>query len=237
MSESVFPSCETCPTKRYSLFSKMPHDDLVKLSSCKGANKYRKGHLLFFEGANPTGVYCISSGTVKIYRMSGDGKAQIIKLAGAGDLVGHEAVLSQGSYKYFAEVIDESVVCYIPKQYFLQMLKENQLLTSTLMQQMSLELIHSDKRTTSMATKPVRERVAESLLLLNDFFTTKSRGKDSPPITLSREEVAAYSGTATETVIRILSEFGSSKLITLGKRSISILNEAKLVKIAHQYDY
>lgn len=236
MSKPEFPACESCSTRHLSIFEKLAQDELVKLSASKGCNQYRKGHLLFFEGANPTGVFCISSGTVKIYRMAGDGKVQIIKLAGAGDIVGHEAILSNGSYKYFAEVIHESVVCYIPKYHFLQMLKENHPLTTTLMQQISLELINSDKRTTSMATKPVRERVAEALLLLHDFFISKNKSGSNPDITLSREEIASYAGTATETAIRILSEFRNDNLIKLGKRSISILNETKLSKIGRLYE-
>lgn len=230
-----FPSCQSCPNRHHSVFSKLNHGELEKLDSCKGANKYSKGHLLFFEGANPTGVFCISRGTVKIYRMTGDGKVQIIKLAGPGDIVGYEAVLSHSHYKYFAEVIDEAVVCYIPKHHFLQMLKDNHPLTATLMQQLSLELINSDKRTTSMATKPVRERVAEALILLNEFFNSKKVNGSHPVISLSREEIAAYAGTATETAIRVLAEFKSGKLIEMGKRSISIINETKLSKIAYQF--
>ena len=236
MKKPEFPSCESCTTRRFSLFGKLPQDELAKLSSCKGCHQYGKRHLLFFEGSNPTGVFCISSGTVKIYRVTGDGKVQIIKLAGTGDLVGHEAILSQSSYKYFAEVIDESLVCYIPKHHFLQMLKENHPLTVTLMRQMSLELINSDKRTTSMATKPVRERLAEALILLNEFFSSKNVHGAHPDISLSREEVACYAGTATETAIRILSGFRSDNLIAMGKRSISILNKPKLSRIAYQYE-
>lgn len=230
-----FPACQSCPTRRFSIFSKLPHQELAKLDACKGCNKYSKGHLLFYEGANPTGVFCIYQGTVKIYRTTGDGKMQIIKLAGAGNLVGYEAILSQGNYKYFAEVIEESLVCYIPRQHFLQMLKDNHPLTTSLMHQMSLDLINSDKRTTSMATKPVRERIAEALLLLNEFFSSKGIRDTHAGIKLSREEIASFAGTATETAIRILSDFRNQKLIAMGKRSISILNKAKLSAIAYYY--
>lgn len=230
-----FPSCVTCVNRKNSLFCKLHQNELEELSDCKGCNQYHKGHLLFFEGSRPTGVFCVSRGAVKIYRMAGDGKMQIIKLAGAGDLVGHEAVLAQSHYKYFAEVLDEALVCYIPKGHFLHMLKENQMLTAMLMQQISLDLIHADKRTTSMASKPVRERVAEALLLLHEFFHSKNKDTQ-PEISLSREEVAAYAGTATETAVRVLSDFRQHKLIELGKRSISILNQAKLSRIAQQYE-
>ena len=232
-----FPSCVTCENRKHSFFCKLQQGELEQLDDCKGCNKYSKGHLLFFEGARPTGVFCINRGAVKIYRMACDGKLQIIKLAGVADLVGHEAVLAQSHYKYFAEVIEDSLVCYIPKAHFLQLLKENQLLTAMLMQQISLDLIHADKRTTSMATKPVRERVAEALLFLKEFYHSKNAKEAHSDITLSREEVAAYAGTATETAVRVLSDFKQHKIIALGKRSISILNESKLSKIAHLYGY
>lgn len=229
------PSCVTCTSRKYSVFCKLQQGALEQLSDCKGCNHYLKGHLLFFEGARPTGVFCISSGTVKIYRMTGDGKTQIIKLAGVGSLVGHEAVLAQSPYKYFAEVIEEALVCYIPKNYFQQMLKENHALNALLLHQISLDLIHADKRTTSMATKPVRERIAEALLLLHEFFHAKNNNALSE-ISLSREEIAAYAGTATETAVRVLSDFRQHKLIELRKRSVSILNQPKLTRIAHQYE-
>jgi len=236
MKKPDFPSCVTCTNRKLSIFFKLSHEELEKLNDCKGCNQYGKGHLLFFEGSRPTGVFCISKGTVKIYRLTAGGKMQIIKLCGAGDIVGHEAILAQTPYKYFAEVIEKSLICYIPKHHFLQMLKENYALTTTLMRQISLELINSDKRTASMAAKPVRERVAESLLLLNEFFKSKNQNERYPEISLSREEIASYAGTATETAIRILSDFRNDELITVGKRSISILNEERLSKIAYQYE-
>lgn len=230
-----FPSCITCVHRKHSVFCKLHQSELQELSDCKGCNQYQKGHLLFSEGSRPTGVFCINKGAVKIYRMAGEGKTQIVKLAGVGDLVGHEAVLAQSQYKYFAEVLDEALVCYIPKSHFLHMLKENQALTSILMQQISLDLIHADKRTASMASKPVRERVAEALLLLHEFFHAKNKDTN-PDISLSREEVASFAGTATETAVRVLSDFRQHKLIELGKRSISIVNQAKLSRIAQQYE-
>ncbi len=190
---------------------------------------------MYLEGSRPTGVYCINEGLVKIYRAGSDGRVQIMKLAGPGDLAGHEAVLTEGNYKSFAEVVETSMVCYIPKNHFLKMLTENHSLTTALMAQISQELIDSEKRVTSLATMQVRERIAESLLALQEFYSSKNKGKQAPVISLSREELAAFAGTAPETAVRILSDFRQGKLISVGKRSISIVNRSGLLEIANRY--
>ncbi len=231
-----FPACGTCENRCQSVFYKLNQDELNDLSNCKGCNQYLKGNFLFYEGARPTGVHCIHSGIVKIYKQTSDGKYQIIKLAGAGDIVGYEALFSNGFYKTFAQVIEETLVCYIPKNQFMLLLKDNYAFMATLMHQLSLDVIESENRIISIATKPVRERVAESLLQLQEFFGKKNKSKNPIEITISREELAAFNGTATETVIRILSEFRQGRMIDLGKRSIHIINHKKLTGIAFQYN-
>ena len=231
-----FPSCESCMNRSNSVFCKLPQDELQQLSNCKGCNHYNRGQFLFAEGARPTGVFCISEGIIKLYNIGSDGKPQITRLAGPGDVVGHEAVFTQTNYKNYAEVVEPALVCFIPKNHFLHMLKENFNLSATVMKLLSEDLTISEKRITSMATKQVRERLAECLLVLQEFYLAKNKGDQAVHILLSREELASFAGTATETVVRTLADFVQDKIISIGKRSIKIENQAQLVLIAERYD-
>lgn len=232
MGKSQSPACESCQSRDFSVFSKLPQNELISLTACKKYNRYNKGHFLFRPADEATGVFCISQGTIMIYSITHNGNLQIIQLAGAGDLVAYEAVLAATNHKHFAKAIDDSLICFIPKNHFMQMLEENHPLEMVLMQKMSLEVINSDKRITSMTTKAIRERVAESLLYLNQFFQCKSTHEGNRAISLSSEDIASYTGATPETVGRILRDFEKAKLIKWEKHVIRILNFNEISKIA-----
>ncbi len=98
-----------------------------------------------------------------------------------------------------------------------------------------MELKTAENRLADMAQKPVRERLAETLLILKEFFGLEADGI-TLDISLTREDLAHIVGTATETVIRFLSEFKHENLIDIKGRKIRIINALKLSKIANIFD-
>ncbi len=99
----------------------------------------------------------------------------------------------------------------------------------------SHDLGKAEHKMTDLAQKPVRERMAEALLFLKETYGTESDGK-TLSITLSREEIANVVGTATETAIRLLSEFKTDAIIELQGKKIKIINSEKLIKTANIHD-
>lgn len=223
--------CSNCRVKPISCFHILSRDDLIELNGNKFSTLFRKGQIIFHEGFYPTGVYCLKSGKVKIYKVGSDGKEQIVRFVIPGGLLGIRALISGREYMASATALEDSVVCHIKKTKYLALIKKYPEISHCVMITLSRLLEEAEERMTSLAQKPVRERLAESLLILNKVFAGNCQGHQSM-ITLSREDLANIVGTATETVIRLLSEFKEENLVAVYGRQIKLVNIAGLMEIA-----
>jgi CRP-like cAMP-binding protein len=211
--------CTLCPGKEHSLFSDLPREDLDTLSQHKTCIRYKKGQTLFYEGTRPMGLFCINSGKVKVYKISSEGKEQILKLAKPGDFLGYRALISEEFYNSSATVIEEGAMCYIPKSDFLEILQKNPAFFRRMAKRVASELGMMEQKLVTIAQKSVRERLAATLIMLKETYGMEGDESDLIDIALSREDLANIIGTATETVIRLLSDFKTQKLISLqGKK-------------------
>ncbi len=227
--------CTLCPGKEHSLFSELPKDDLDALSQHKTCIRYKKGQTLFYEGTRPMGLFCINSGKVKVYKISSEGKEQILKLAKPGDFLGYRALISEEFYNSSATVIEEGAMCYIPKSDFLEILHKNPAFFRKMAKRVAHELGLMEQKLVTIAQKSVRERLAATLIMLKETYGMEGEESDLIDIALSREDLANIIGTATETVIRLLSDFKSQKLISLQGKKIKVLNHKGLIREADFY--
>jgi CRP/FNR family transcriptional regulator len=200
----------------------------------KHCSIYKKGQILFNEGNRPNGMFCVNKGKIKLFQTSEDGKEQILRLAKEGDVLGYRALISGDPYSASASVMEDATVCFIPKSLFFDFLHANTDFSSVIMQLLSHDLKKAEHQLTAIAHKPVRERMAEAILMLKEFYGADEEGLINAAVL--REDIASIIGTATETTIRILSEFKSEKLIGLEGKKIRILNHNGLVKAAHIFD-
>ena len=226
------PKCEDCFVNN-DIFRKLTNEELDVLSYTKNCNTYNKGDTIYNEGTRVTGIYCIYSGIVKHYKTGNDGKEQIIRFSKKGDIFGFRSILSGDSACTSAKVIEESSVCFIPAAHFIKLIKENPAFSMGVMKLSCRELGDANQYILDIAQKNVRERLAEILLLLNNNFGTNEKGELD--ISLTREELAGIVGTATESVIRLLSEFKKDKIIELNKRQIKLLDMQKLKRLSEVY--
>ncbi|NRA12337.1 MAG: Crp/Fnr family transcriptional regulator [Crocinitomicaceae bacterium] len=218
-------ACENCKSRDNSLFASFCGSDVNILNSTKSCAFYKKSQPLFVENSVPRGVYCINEGKVKIFGRGEEGKEQIIHLAAAGEIVGFRAMFSGETYKVSATTLEESNICFIAKNDFLDLVDSNPNLRNGIMKELSIELAERATFITNMAQKSVRERLASSLVILNDIYSGEM-------INLSREDLANFVGTATETLIRLLKDFKEEELIRTHARRIEILNKEGLLKVA-----
>ena len=226
-----FPTCEECIAKGHPIFKDLTPDELNSLNFDKGCSAYKRGNIIYHEGNRINGYYCVNSGIIKMYKTGIDGKEQIIRFAKKGDIIGYRSVLSRELACTTAKVIEDAVLCFIPSDSLFELVKENSAFAMTLMQLTCKELGEANNYITDIAQKTVRERLAEVLLLLKDQFDLDN--DHVLKISLTREELANLVGTATESVIRLLSEFKSDDLIELQGRKIKILNLPGLQKVAN----
>jgi CRP/FNR family transcriptional regulator len=194
-----------------------------------------KGEVLFKEGEVPTGLYIITKGKIKVYRTGTEGKEQIVRLSNQGDLVGYRALIGEGDYKSGAATLEESTVCFIPKEIVLRVMEGNVLIYKRIIALLTDDLQYAEQKIKELAQKPVRERVADALIQLKNKYGFDKDGI-TINISMSREELANLVGTATETLIRILSDFKKDKMIDLDHRKIKIMNNEQLERTAHLYD-
>jgi CRP/FNR family transcriptional regulator, polysaccharide utilization system transcription regulator len=228
------PSCGECVRKTDSIFSHLSSEELEDLDYEKSCNFHKRGTILYHEGNRINGFYCVNKGIIKLYKTGIEGKEQIIKFAKRGDVIAYRSILSNEVACTTAKVIDDAILCYIPADFLHKTIKKNSEFSMELMQLACKELGEANNYITDIAQKTVRERLAEVLVLLKNEFDTDE--DDTLNISLTREELANIVGTATESVIRLLSEFKSDKLIELNGRKIKILDLPTLIKVGNLYD-
>ena len=161
-----------------------------------------------------------------------DGKEQIVRFVFPGDLIGFRSLIGEEVYSASATALEDSFACFISKQVFFQLIKKYPYISHNLMISLCRLLEEAENKMISLAQKPVRKRLAESLLLINKNFKPDTNNT----IYLSRQDLANIVGTATETVIRLLSEFKDEKLISIKGRKITLLNIERLMKKADIID-
>lgn len=230
---SSISSCENCTNKFQNIFRHLSPEEYEFLSLDKNCVPYKKGSVVYHEGNRISGCYCVNDGIIKIYKTGIDGKEQIITFAKKGDIIGFRSVLSGELACTSAKVIEDSHLCFIPADTLIKLFKSNGDFSMDLMQLACKELGESNAYITDIAQKTVRERLAEVLIHLKNNFDLDD--EQFLKITLTREELANIVGTATESVIRLLSEFKSDKLIELHGRRIKLLDIKGLKKAGNVF--
>ncbi len=223
------PVCSDCFSFN-SIFRHLTKDELNILTFEKGCNYYKRGNIIYHERNRISGIYCVNKGIVKLYKTGIDGREKIIRFAKAGEIIGFRSILSQELADTTAKVIDDAVLCFIPANLFIDLVKENNEFSMEVLKVSLKELGEANKFIIDIAQKTVRERLAEILVLLRDTFDLDEQ--NYLKVSLTREELANLVGTATESVIRLLSEFKADKYIELNGRKIRILKLDSIKKLA-----
>lgn len=231
----VASDCQQCEQRLTSILCRSRGENLEQFNAQKVSSHYKKGQVIFNEGAYPFGIYCINNGKIKLSHQGDDGKEHITRLLRGGDVLGYRALLSGGRYNASAVVLEDTRVCFIPKELFINALKNDAILSFEVMKLLSTELQRAELKITHLAQKPVRERLAETLLFIKETYGYEADGI-TLNVRLSREEIANLVGTATESTIRLLSEFKKDGLIELDGKKISFLDMNALVRTANLQD-
>lgn len=205
------------------------YDDLKSLSQDRRVKHYRKKENIFNEGSSPVYLYFLAKGKVKIYRSHEYGKELITTLYKEGDFFGYTTLLEDLPYSETAEALEDSEVCLIPKEDFLSLIHNNVHVMKTFIKMLSDDVLEKEEQLVNLAYSSVRKRVAEALVLLQKRYDNSTAGNFS--ISISREDLANIVGTATESLIRTLSDFKEEKLVEIKGSSITIVDLERLKKL------
>lgn len=228
--------CETCVTRDCSVFRDLSKEHLKALDKAKTTNSYRPRQIIFYEGNEPYGLYCIKEGKIKIYKMDAEGHQQIVRLAGPGDTLGYRCLLAGEPYTANAETLEEATICFIDRKTFNYILETHPGTAFHVMGILAHDLRRAEDKLTRLVHKSVRERLAEIFLVFKVKYGQKIKDGIKLNISLSREEMAELIGTTQETVIRLLSEFKNDGLIAVKGREITLLDIPALSATANLPD-
>lgn len=224
-------TCDSCTIRTHLLFRHLDPQELQEISLNKITESYKRGSIVYQEGNRMKGFYCIQKGIVKIYKTGIDGKEQIIRFAKPGDVIGYRSVVSNEPACTTTEVLEESTMCHIPAEILLKLIQSNGNFAVELMKLTCKELGEANSYITDIAQKTVKERLAEILIHLHEEFDEDSFGVLK--VSLTREELSNIVGTATESIIRLLSEFKTLGYLEINGRKIKILDKPGLKFIAN----
>lgn len=184
---------------------------------------WSKKQVLYTEGKRPKYLYLVKKGKIKTYRIHEDGKEYITNLYATDDFIGYLPLLENKSYDDTAEILEESELLMIPKDDFLEALYHDMNIASKFIKLIAQNVQDKEERLMQLAYGSLRKRVAKALLDISSKFNAGNNA-----INISREDIAQYVGTATESLIRTLSDFKSEKLIETVEGKIRVLNKEKL---------
>ncbi|RLD60705.1 MAG: Crp/Fnr family transcriptional regulator [Bacteroidetes bacterium] len=225
--------CEKCVIRDLNSLNSVPADDLHAINANKSSLHIQKGEVIFSEGTSLRGVYCLRNGKCKLTKLAPNGKEQIVRFIKKGELVGHRSVISNSVAHLTVTALEEMDVCFIPKADIIELFKKNSEFSFEITKSLAEDLDEANASIANMAQKNVRERLAESLLFFEKIFGVDNEGFIS--VTLTREEIANAIGTATESTIRLLSEFKKEGYITLSGKKIKLMDKVKLQHLTEGY--
>src|SRR5690606_16207056 len=199
---------------------------LQKLADQYDVESYAKKQTLFQEGKRPRFLYYLVKGKVKSFRSHPDGKEYITDLFSAGDFIGYLALIEDKNYDTTASILEDAEIMQIPREDFLQMINHDMSIAAKFIGIITRNVKEKEERLLNLAYSSLRKRVAKALVEIGEKFNLKEGNKS---IAISREDIAQYVGTATESLIRTLSDFKSERLIEIreGKIFISDFNKLK----------
>jgi CRP-like cAMP-binding protein len=205
-------------------------DEMHKALESHDVIQFKKKQIIYSEGQHPNKLYYIQTGKVKVYKTSDGGKELIIGLLSPGDFFGHIPLIENSVYEEFAETMEESTIRVIPRKEFEHLLTHHQEIALKVIKLLANNIAEKEHQLVALAYHSLRKRVADALLTLKRKYANKEDDQNFS-MSISREDLANIAGTATESLIRTLSDFKSEKLIEIKDGKITILEEKKLINL------
>lgn len=223
------PNCDWCPYKKNCFYDLLGTKESKKAwREIRLANPFKRGEVIFHEGAMPHGVYVVCTGKVKVYKSSRTGQQLTTRVESPGDLLGHVTFLAdEGPYTGTGEALEPSVVSMIDKATFDNFLAKYPHASRALLQALAKDVRRGENKARDIAFKPARNRLADTLVRM------MKPGKPKPTVSgIKRRDLAEMAGLTIETAVRLLKDFEQRQLIRKKEKDLVILDEAQLRSLA-----
>lgn len=210
------------------LFKGLGEEELGELAMILVDQEMKRHQPIFSEGEKATGLYIVASGSVKIYKLSFDGKEQILHILGAGEPFAEVAVFAGTTYPASAITMEKSRIFFIPRQAFLELIAGYPSVAMAMLATLSLRLRQFAGMIEALSLKEVPGRLATHLLLLSD----QNKGAAQIELAIAKTQLAAYLGTIPETLSRIFAKLNKAGYIASEGAVITLLDREGLQDLA-----
>lgn len=194
----------------------------------RDVDRYKKKQRIYSEANHPVRLYYLQKGKVKIYKTNDDGKELILTIVNAGEFFGYIAMLENTVYRESADALEDAEVAAIPRNEFEELMHTNPEVSRKFIKLLASDVRTKEEQLLRIAYSSLRRKVADALLTVHKRYVAEGQQTE---INLTRENLAALAGTATESLIRTLTDFKSEKLIDIVDGKIRILNLGKIERM------
>lgn len=224
----LLPMNQLEPIKTIPLFEGLERGQLLNIANIVQQRTYRRGEVIFLEGDEGNGFYIVNTGQVKIYKISAEGKEQILHLFGPGESFGEVSVFTGHGFPANAKANVNTTCLFIPRVGFIEIIRQDPALALNMLGVMSVRLRKFAGLIEDLSLKEVPGRLSAYLLFLSD----KSPDAEHLELEVSKGQLAALLGTIPETLSRILTRMSRLGLLKSEGSQVKILNKSALQKIA-----
>jgi CRP-like cAMP-binding protein len=218
--------------RRCPLFAGLKEEDLKKIRAIAAPRQVRKKDILFSEGEEAKGFYVLLSGKVKLYKISPEGKEQILHVVSAPDAFAEAALFLEGSYPAFAEALTDSQLLFFPQRDFTRVIEKNPQLSINMIVSLSAFLKRFASLIEELSLKEVSSRLAKHLIDLSIKASKEEKNPKEVELDLTKTQLALKLGTISETLSRTLGKMKTKGIIDVKKNRIVILNRQALEELA-----
>jgi CRP/FNR family transcriptional regulator, dissimilatory nitrate respiration regulator len=210
------------------LFKGLTDKQLDALTGIALSHKFKKGQIVFSDNDEANGFYVLQSGRVKIYKLSYEGKEQILHIFGPGEPFGEAPVFAGEKFPAYAEVLEDSATIFFARTAFMELINKDPLIAMNMLAILSQRLKRFTQLVENLSLKEVPQRLAAYLL-----YSNKDKGDhENLELNIAKGQLASILGTIPETLSRILSKMVNQDLIRVQGRTIKLINKKGLEELS-----
>lgn len=210
------------------LFGGLPEEHLEEIKKISVEKRFNKGEIIFFDGDEGAGFYLVIEGSVNVYKLSPEGKEQILHIVREGETVGAVPVFSGESFPANARAIAKSRLLFFPRDRFVRLIMEKPSLTMNILALLSMRLREFTVQIENLSLKEIPGRLAAYLL----YLSKEQENRDVIQLNISKLQLANLLGTGPESLSRALGSLKSRGLVEEKGGAIRLLNRGALEKLA-----
>ena len=218
--------------RRCPLFSGLKEEDLKRIRAIALPKQVHKRAILFSEGDEAKGFFVVLSGKVKLFKVSPEGKEQILHVVSAPDAFAEAALFLEGKYPAFAEALSDTQLLFFPRREFIQLIENNPQLSINMIVSLSLFLKRFASLIEELSLREVSSRIAKYVIDLSTRGGKDGKSLQEVELDLSKTQLALKLGTISETLSRTLAKMKAKGMIDVQKSKILILNRKALEELS-----